>query len=287
MALRGKKPEEKIQRLKLLLFSPAGVGKTTAAIQMPRPYIIDTEDGTAHYGKIIEDKGGAVFKTSSFDEAIEEVRALSSEKHEYRTLVIDSFTILYDAEVDIGEEKKGDEWGKHTAYAGKAAKRLWNLLAQLDMNVVVTAHAKTEYERKGKTQTAVGNTFDGWKKLDYYFDLVLELERVKADSTRVATVRKTRFPEFPDQERFEWSYDELVRRYGRDRLERRAESVELPNEELVAAFTAAYRQLSEAEIKRLGIDKAVKSIEDVADMPRGRVEKGLELIKAYLNKNAA
>jgi hypothetical protein len=42
----------------------------------------------------------------------------------------------------------------------------------LDMNVIVTAHAKTEY---GANLSKLGYTFDGWRQLDYWFDLVVEL----------------------------------------------------------------------------------------------------------------
>ena len=43
MALRAKKPEQIRKRLKLLMYAASGVGKTTAAIQFPKAYIIDTE----------------------------------------------------------------------------------------------------------------------------------------------------------------------------------------------------------------------------------------------------
>ena len=45
MTLRGKKPESVEKRLKLLMYGTAGVGKTTAAISFPAPYLIDTERG--------------------------------------------------------------------------------------------------------------------------------------------------------------------------------------------------------------------------------------------------
>src|SRR5690606_9964742 len=89
MTLRGKRPEDRKQRLKLLLSGEAGVGKTSAAIQMPRPYIIDTEQGSLHYGELIEQAGGAVFEATRIDEVITEVRALMTEPHDYLTLVID------------------------------------------------------------------------------------------------------------------------------------------------------------------------------------------------------
>ncbi len=282
MVLRGKKPEERNPRLKALLFGPAGIGKTTAAIQMPRPYIIDCEAGTTHYGKIIEDKGGAVFATNSIDETIEEVRQLLSTKHNYLTLVIDPFTALYDTELDAAEEEVGNEFGKHYGVANKASKRLYNLLTMLDMNVVVTCHEKNEYGDKMKI---IGKKFDGWKRLDYLMDLVFNLER--EGGRRIATVCKSRLAEFPDQTRFEWSYDALAERYGRAKLERSSEAVDLPDEKLVGEFLAAYGQLTEQEIKRLRIDKVVTSAGSVADLPRARVEKGLEVIRNYLKQGDA
>jgi hypothetical protein len=282
-ALRGKKPEERNPRLKALLFGSAGVGKTTAAIQMPRPYIIDCEDGTAHYSKIIEDKGGLVFATNSIEEVISEVRTLMSVKHDYLTLIIDPFTALYDTELEEGEKKVGSEFGRHYGYANKASKRLYHLLAEIDMNVVVTTHAKNEY---GDSMKVLGQTFDGWKRLDYLFDLVFCLEREKTGK-RIATVRKTRIEAFPDQSRFEWSYDALAERYGRAKLERRVESVALPDDKLIDEFAAAYGKLTEQEIKRLRIDKVVSSAGDIADLPRARVEKGLEVIRNYLKQGDA
>ena len=53
MALKGKKPEQKEKRLKMFIFGAAGIGKTTAAIQFPQNYIIDTEKGTDYYSNII------------------------------------------------------------------------------------------------------------------------------------------------------------------------------------------------------------------------------------------
>jgi len=44
--LRARKPEAVVKRLKMFMFGPAGVGKTTAAIQFPNSYIIDAERGT-------------------------------------------------------------------------------------------------------------------------------------------------------------------------------------------------------------------------------------------------
>ena len=93
--LRAKKPEAVTKRLKLFMFGPAGVGKTTAAIQFPNSYIIDAERGAENYDKLITDSGSVIFQTNDMHDVIQEVKALLTEKHYYRTLVIDPITPLY------------------------------------------------------------------------------------------------------------------------------------------------------------------------------------------------
>src|ERR1700744_111691 len=82
MALRARKPEAVTKRLKLFMFGPAGVGKTTAAIQFPNSYIIDCEKGTENYDKLITQSGSGVFQTTDIHEVIAEVKALLTEPHD-------------------------------------------------------------------------------------------------------------------------------------------------------------------------------------------------------------
>lgn len=223
MTLRGKKPQDRPRRLKLMVYGPAGVGKTVAAIQMPSPYLIDTEGGAVHYGDTIERSGGVVFETISLDEVEAEIRALMTEDHPYRTVVIDPFTTIYADKVAEGEGVVGTEYGRHFGYANTACRRLFNLLAMVDMNVVVTCHAKAVY---GDGMKIIGETFDAWKKLDYLFDLVVQLQRRGKDN-RIGIVRKTRLEGFPDLDEFPWSYDEIAARFGAGDLVREVETVEL------------------------------------------------------------
>ncbi|MAG17651.1 MAG: hypothetical protein CMJ21_06230 [Phycisphaerae bacterium] len=277
MALRGKKPKDIPRRLKLLLYGPAGVGKTTAAIQLPRPYVIDCERGTDHYGDLIEKGGGAVFQTTEMAELIREVRSLVSEEHEHRTLVIDPVTTVYQDLLDDCEKKVGTEWGRHYGAANQQMKRVANLIMSLDMNVVVTAHAKPVY---GDGMKQVGITFDGWKRLDYLFDVAFELE--KRGQKRVAKVIKTRIAAFPDGDCFEWSYDAIANRYGRDILEKQAGAVTLATPDHVRRFNELVGQLSDQERQRLGINCALAGVEDVADLPDERIVNGTELIESHL-----
>jgi len=223
MALRGKKPDKVEKRLKALFYGMAGVGKTTAAIQFPKPYLIDTEKGAENdqYVEILKAKEGAIFSTTDFFELIEEVKSLLTTKHDYKTLIIDPLTVLYNTLLEQAEKKVGSEFGRHYGEANKSVKHLLNLLLRLDMNVIITSHSKNEY---GQGMIVLGQTFDCYKKLDYLFDIVFEIQ--KRGKERVGVVKKTRIEKFGDGETFPFSYDEIAKRYGKDVLEKSA-SIEL------------------------------------------------------------
>src|SRR5262249_15537893 len=209
-------------------FGPAGVGKTTAAIQFPNSYIIDGEKGAENYTKLITASGSAVYQTTDMHEVIAELKALLTEKHDFRTLVIDPITTVYNDLLEKCELKVGTDFGRHYGEATKTMKRLANLIMALDMNVVVTAHSKKEY---GDNLRVLGQTFDGWRQLDYWFDLVIELG--KKGKKRFAKVVKTRVESFPDEDLFEWSYDSVKKRYDTAMLEKEASVVKLATEDQV------------------------------------------------------
>lgn len=238
MALRGLKPDAVPKRLKCLLYGPPTSGKTTAAIQFPSPYLIDTERGAENpqYVALLKKSGGLYFGTADFDDMLVEVTALMTEKHEYRTLIIDPLTTVYNDLLDKSakslvtkEDPEGMAFGRHKAKADRKVKHLLNLLLRLDMNVIITSHAKIQW---GEGMTKLGNTFDCYAKLDYLFDLCLELQKRGKD--RVAIVRKTRIESFPEGDQFEFSYDEIANRYGREVLERKAAVQALASEQQVA-----------------------------------------------------
>ncbi len=241
MALKGKKPETIEKRLKAFFYGAAGVGKTTCAIQFPKPYLIDTERGAENdqYVEILEKAGGAIFQTMDFDELINEIKALLTEKHDYKTVIIDPLTTLYNdlldksakllKETSKDKDATGTEFGRHYTEANKQMKHLLKLLLRLDMNVIITAHAKNEYSSDMKV---LGQTFDCYKKLDYLFDLVFEVQ--KRGKERVGIVKKSRIKNFGDTEQFPFNYDEIANRYGRHILEREVASEVLATPEQVS-----------------------------------------------------
>lgn len=230
MALRGIKPEKIQKRLKALFYGTAGVGKTMAAIQFPKPYMIDTEKGSENdqYIRLLNQAGGAIYQTSDFDELMKEVKLLLTEKHEYKTLVIDPLTTLYNDLLDKSALKNGTDFGRHYNEANKKIKSLLNLLIRLDMNVIITSHAKSEY---GAGMAVIGTTFDCYRKLDYLFDLVFEIQKKGKD--RIGIVKKSRIETFKDMESFQFSYDEISKRYGIDIIEKEATNEQLANDSQV------------------------------------------------------
>lgn len=279
MPLRGKKPKDVDKRLKMLLFGRAGVGKTTASLQFPNCYVIDTERGAENYSDIINGSGGSLFQTTSFDEIVQEVRSLKTEKHDFQTLVIDPITVIYDDLVASWEKRVGTDFGRGYSAAKKEWKRLTSLLSSLDMNVILTAHAKNLYA-EGTAMKIIGQTFDGPKGADYYMDLVVEVSKVESSGgqspTRNAYVRKSRIATLPEVQGpgdsgFEFSYENFAERYGRDLLERKSEPVTLATTEQVEKLKEMLTNRNDAAALGAKWLRAA-SVEDFADMTSAQIE---------------
>jgi hypothetical protein len=207
---------------------------------------------------------------------IAEVKSLLTEKHEFRTLVIDPITTVYNDLLDKCETQVGADFGRHYGAANKQMKRLANLIMALDMNVVITAHAKAEY---GQNFAKIGYTFDGWRQLDYWFDLVVELS--KKGKKRIARVVKTRIDRFPDDEVFEWSYDAIRRRSDVSILERPASAVLLASPQQVAEIKEL---LAVVRLPEGTTDKwfAKAGVDVWEDMPADVIAKCIDFVKSRL-----
>lgn len=255
--LKAKKPQTIQKRLKVLLYGAAGVGKTMAAIQFPNAYLIDTERGAEHdqYIKLLEKNNSVIFQTQDFDEIIGEIKSLLVEKHPYKTLIIDPLTTIYNSLLNISAMKVGTEYGRHYIEVGKQMKKMLNLLLRLDMNVIITSHSKNEY---GDNMAVLGQTFDAYKKLDYLFDLVLEIK--KENKKRFATVRKSRIAAFEELEKFEFNYDTTADKYGRKIIEIEAKEEELSTKEQLEEFNKYCELLHiENEMKQKWLEKGMSS----------------------------
>jgi len=74
------------------VFGEGGMGKSTLAAMFPRPVFIRTEDGTASLAG--KDDVMLFPLVSSSQEVLDQIEALATQEHEFKTLVLDSITQL-------------------------------------------------------------------------------------------------------------------------------------------------------------------------------------------------
>ncbi len=210
-------------RLKMLVYGPAGSGKTITALSFPDVAIIDTEKGTDHYGKYkkfyrIQTNDPIVVK-SALDELI-------NNPGNIKTIVIDSFSVLYDKIINNYESKQKIKLGKPDyviqpndyRFINSECRNIVDKLLALDMNIIVTCRIKPKYA-EGQFMQVTGSRPDGPKDIEHWFDTVLELERgqdkflAKIIKDRTNTLGKI-------NEIFEYSYQTLAEKIGIEDLMR-------------------------------------------------------------------
>lgn len=276
-ALRGVQPEEVEGRFKALFYGKPGTGKTTCSLQFPKPYYIDCEGGADKkaYTKLLKEQGGLYYRTQDFDDLYNEIRTLANEKHEFKTVIIDPITYVYSELVESCADrlseggKKGEANGRHWALANRMIKKLVTLLLKLDMNVIVTAHSKNEY---AGDMAVIGQTFDGYKKLDYMFDLVIETSKTLSGQY-VGHVVKSRVEPFSSISKFDFSFKEIERLVGAEVLGKEAIPLELISDE---TYNQLMVSLESPEIQRV---LKLKGIEEMSDLTEEQAQKWLQKAK--------
>jgi hypothetical protein len=244
MPTKAKTPEPQNKRVKMMVFSSPGLGKTTAAINWPKSVVIDMEHGTDNYHETIIKNGSVVLHTTNPDEVKDEIKILLTEKHPYRTVIIDPVTILYQAlqekwtrifskYADTEKATELQDFGfRYWAKVKSDYKSIMRMLLACDMNVILTAHQKDVY---GEGMKKVGFGSDSMKGDEHIFDYVFQLvmdskgRRTAITKKERAEVGKAKFPL-----EFEWSYANFKVYYGADNLEREATPVPLASDEQVA-----------------------------------------------------
>ena len=236
---RGSFPERSFKRLKLLIYGPSGAGKTTLAAQFPQPAFLDLEGGTDLYGDIFNFD---VQHISTADEAMQALEWLLTHPRSYRTLVIDPITIYWDAlqkkysEIFLRRNKKSkgykfefyDFQPRDWATIKAELKEFLRKLITLDLNVIVIARQKVQYDDNGFMK-AIGVTFDAEKSLPYLFDTVIRLYRDE-DGRFLGECLKDRSGKLPLGE-FVSSYSYLEECFGKEMLTRESKPITLATPE--------------------------------------------------------
>lgn len=291
--LKAKAPELVApSKSKILVFGPTNSGKTWFALGFPKPFYFDTERGArlSHYQARLKAVGGGYMGpedgTLEFDTLVDQVDALSTEKHQYRTLVIDSLTKIFQTAIQKESESLGakDVFGASKKPVVRQMRRLIARIDRLDMNVVFVAHEAAEYAAVDGKREEVGKQPDTWDKLPYELDLTLRIQ-VHNPKLRTATVYKTRLTGFPTGERFDLQrgsddvgYAEFAQRYGKDFIEGPTIPIVLATTEQVAKIKELLDiiKVPEAEIEkvldRAGVDSWSEMTETQANDMIARIQ---------------
>lgn len=212
---------------KVLIYGPPGVGKTWASLDFPNVYYIDTEGGADldHYRAKLRESGGAYLGPEQgsldFDVVVGQIQALATEQHNFRTVVLDSASKLWNVALSDEQENLGDKdaFGAYKKVPTRKFTTMIKWLNRLDMNAIIICHQKELWGLNDKKQREViGYTFDCQEKLEYDLHLVLRIAKVA--SSRYAYIGKSRLPSFPEGENFDWSYQTFAARYGQDVIEK-------------------------------------------------------------------
>jgi hypothetical protein len=270
-------------KAKVLVFGEAGVGKTFFSLDFPQCFFIDAEGGAsrAHYTDKLE-KAQAMYLgieqgAQDFNEVIEQAKALATEKHSYKTLVIDSITKLFNNEIAKEMERLGDKdaFGASKKPAVAKTRKLLNWLDKLDMNVILIAHESKEWANEKQ----IGVKADAWEKMAYELDLVLNIK--KQGDSRKAFIKKSRLQGFPDGGSFELSYDEFAKRYGKDVIEAAVKPVTLATPEQLAEIAGLLENWKAPEGWTDKTFTAAK-VERWADMSNEQISTSIAFIKTKL-----
>lgn len=162
ISLANIKTGRKVAPPRIVLYGVEKVGKTTFASQAPEPIFIQTERGRGvmEYPRFTFGENGEREVAASTAEVFEALKALSTEEHKHKTVVLDSatgFERLIFAELckEYGEDsitsnKKGSpfSFGRGPTLAKPYWERLLSafdyLNLQRNMAVIVIAHAAVE-----------------------------------------------------------------------------------------------------------------------------------------------
>jgi hypothetical protein len=283
MPLKAVKPEAvKDRKPKFLISGKSGVGKTFFALDFPTPYYIDVEEGAVReqYVKKLIEAGGVYFGpeqgSRDYKSVIDEIKSLATEKHDYKTLIIDSFSHLYNLAAAIAEEKVGNDFGKDKKEANRPTRQLMRWIENLDMTVILICHQRDKWERKNGQLVATGTTFDGFDKLEYILDLWIEIE--KTGGERTFNIKKSRIDGFPEGNTFPLSYSRFSTLYGKEIIERGSKPVDMADPEDVVEVVRLLEIVKvEPEIIEKWFTKA--NVDEFSEMTKEQITACLGFLK--------
>lgn len=272
---------------KILIYGKPGVGKTWGSLDFPSVYYIDTEGGAnlSHYTDKLKKSGGVYFGpdqgSQDFAEVIGQLKGLATEEHQYKTVIVDSLSKIYNNEIAKEMERLGekDAFGASKKPAVKFTRQLINWIDRIDMNVILICHEKPVWANGEQA----GVTFDCWEKLEYELHLALNIQ--KRGASRKAVIAKSRLEKFEDQSTFEWSYEAFAKLYGREILEGATKKLVLATAEQVNEIKYLVELLHiDSDTTSKWLEKA--RAEAWAEMESDKLQACIDMLKKKLPKNS-
>lgn len=279
----------------ILVYGASSVGKTWFTLDWPDVYFIDVESGATQkeYRAKLQASNGfylaAEDGAASFEVVLDQVRGLATEKHGFKTLVIDSMTKLFANEIAreaerLNEANKKNEFGADKKPAVNYMRQLVSWLTRMNMNVILICGEIGEWKATQTTgrdqgygeREQIGMTFDCWPRLEYELDLAIQV--VKLGNSRYGKVRKSRIAAFSHASTFEWSYDAFTALYGRDIVEEASSPIDVATPEQLAEIN---RLLDIVKLEEGTVDKwlAAANVSAWDEMAEERVAKAIDYLK--------
>lgn len=145
-----------LKSIRVLVYGPEGVGKSTFGAEAPNPIFLCSEDGTAQLDV-------ARFPApQSWGDALEAIGVLIRDQHDYKTVVIDTLDWLEPLCWQFVCQSHGKRsiedlgYGKGYIYALDEWRKLIGLLGDLEfkrkMNVVLLAHSQVKRQEDPDSQ---------------------------------------------------------------------------------------------------------------------------------------
>lgn len=278
--LKAKAPELILAgKIKANIFGKSGSGKSWLATSFPAIYYVDTESGATQpqYIERLKNGGGAYFGVEDgaldFEEIISQVQALATERHQYRTLVIDSITKVFINCITKEQERLGskDGFGLSKKPAINYMRRLSSWISRLDMNVWLISHETTEWGLVNGERQEIGVKPDIHEKIIYDLDLTLQV-RAHTNKRRDAIVYKSRLLSFPQGDQIvlqdngkDMCYEEIANRYGRDAIEADSKPILVATDQQVAQISKLFTvlQYKDEQISKILAKANVDSIDEL------------------------